>query len=149
MVTLQELGPASGRLATLSACETGIVGADLPDEVVSLPSALLQAGFCGVAASLWSVADISTAMLMAHFYRSWRENGRSPAGSLRAAQRWLRDTNNNEKAQYFKRYSVALSGMRMSEAAAVHFFTQAMSRDLERLDFAHPFWWAAFYLTGA
>ena len=64
MVTLQELGPASGRLATLSACETGIVGADLPDEAASLPSALLQAGFCGVAASLWSVADISTAMLM-------------------------------------------------------------------------------------
>jgi CHAT domain-containing protein len=23
-----------------------------------------------------------------------------------------------------------------------------MSRDLDRRDFAHPFWWAAFYLTG-
>jgi CHAT domain-containing protein len=57
------------RLVTLSACETGIVGTELPDEVVALPSALLQAGFGGVAASLWSVADISTAMLMEHFYR--------------------------------------------------------------------------------
>ena len=27
------------------------------------------------------------------------------------------------------------------------FFT-VMSRDLESRDFAHPFWWAAFYLTG-
>jgi CHAT domain-containing protein len=34
------------------------------------------------------------------------------------------------------------------EAVAVDFFTQVMSRDLESRDFAHPFWWAAFYLTG-
>ena len=139
---------ASGRLATLSACETGIVGTQLPDEVVALPSALLQAGFGGVAASLWSVADISTAMLMEYFYRRWREDKLSPAQALRAAQRWLRDTTNREKAEYFKRYSPALSGTRMPEATAVDFFTQAMSRDLDRRDFAHPFWWAAFYLTG-
>jgi hypothetical protein len=56
-----ESSETGGRLATLSACETGIIGTDLPDEVVALPSALLQAGFGGVAASLWSVADISTA----------------------------------------------------------------------------------------
>ena len=101
---LLESGQASGRLATLSACETGIVGTKLPDEVVALPSALLQAGFSGVAASLWSVADISTAMLMEHFYHCWREDKLSPAQALRAAQRWLRDTTNIEKAEYFKRY---------------------------------------------
>jgi CHAT domain-containing protein/tetratricopeptide (TPR) repeat protein len=58
---LLESGQVGGRLVTLSACETGIVGTDLPDEVVALPSALLQAGYGGVAASLWSVSDISTA----------------------------------------------------------------------------------------
>ena len=63
------------RLATLSACETGIVGTDLPDEVVMLPSALLEAGYAGVAASLWSVADFSTAMLMVRFYQCWRQKG--------------------------------------------------------------------------
>src|SRR5208337_4212862 len=116
----------------LSACETGIVGTDLPDEVVAFPSTLLQAGYGGVAASLWSVSDISTAMLMEHFYRSWREKGKSKvtaAQALRAAQRWLRDTTNSEKAEYFKRYSPQLSGSRMPEAAAIDFFTQAMSRD--------------------
>ena len=145
---LLELEQAGGRLVTLSACETGIVGTDLPDEVVALPSALLQAGFCGVAASLWSVDDISTAMLMEHFYRCWREDNLSPAQALRAAQRWLRDTTNSQKAEYFKRYSPALSGMRMPETAAVEFFNKAMSRGLDRRNFAHPFWWAAFYLTG-
>lgn len=69
---LMNLEQAGGRLVTLSACETRVVGPQLLDEAVSLPSALLQAGFSGVMASLWSVSDISTAMLMEYLYRSWR-----------------------------------------------------------------------------
>jgi len=38
--------------------------------------------------------------------------------------------------------------MVMPEAVAVDFFNQVISRDLDRRDFAHPFCWAAFYLTG-
>jgi CHAT domain-containing protein len=40
------------RLAILSVCETGLPGTQLPDEVVSLPTGLLQAGVAGVVASL-------------------------------------------------------------------------------------------------
>jgi CHAT domain-containing protein len=87
-------------------------------------------------------------MLMEYFYRRWREDKAPPVHALRDAQRWLRDTTNREKAEYFKRYSPELSGTRMPEATALDFFTQVMSRDLDRRDFAHPFWWAAFYLTG-
>jgi tetratricopeptide (TPR) repeat protein len=100
-----------GRLAVLSACETGMVGIKLPDEVVALPAAFLQAGFAGVVASLWSVSDLSTALLMQRFYRLWLEEGQSPARALQNAQRSLRDAAD--------------------------------------LDFGHPFWWAAFTLTGA
>src|SRR5262249_4692157 len=91
------------RLATLSACETGAIGVRLPDEVVGLPAALLQVGFGGVVASLWSVSDASTAMLMERFYRLWRDEGLAPVFALREAQRWLRDTTNREKAEYFGR----------------------------------------------
>jgi CHAT domain-containing protein len=91
-------------------------------------------------------------MLMEHFYAGWREKGKdklTPAQALRATQRWLRDTTNREKAEYFKRYSPQLSGrVRMPQAAAINFFNEAMSRNLDNRDFAHPFWWAAFYLTG-
>jgi tetratricopeptide (TPR) repeat protein len=87
------------RLVVLSACETAVPGMKLPDEVVGLPTGLLQAGAAGVVASLWSVEDVSTAMLMEHFYRAWRENGLEPAEALRRAQRWLRDTTNSEKAE--------------------------------------------------
>jgi len=43
LLTIQDLldsAQAGGRLASLSACETGIVGTELPDEVVALRSAL-------------------------------------------------------------------------------------------------------------
>jgi CHAT domain-containing protein/tetratricopeptide (TPR) repeat protein len=140
----------NGKLATLSACETGIVGTELPDEVVALPSALLQAGYCGVAASLWSVSDISTAMLMQRFYAGWRNDNLSPAEALQFAQQWLRDSTNKEKADYFKRNSPELADkLRAPEAEAIAFFTEAMSRHMDRREFAHPFWWAAFYLTGS
>lgn len=145
---LLETKKAGGRLATLAACETGIVGMNLPDEAVMLPGALLQVGFGGVAASLWSVAEISTVMLMEHFYHLWREKRLPPAQALRAAQRWVRDTTNGEKAEYFRRYSPTLSNKLLPEAAAIEFFNQSMSRDLDSRDFEHPFWWAAFYLTG-
>ena len=136
------------RLATLSACETGIIGTQLPDEVVALPSAFLRAGFAGVAASLWSVSEISTAMLMERFYCYWRKDGLAPVLALRAAQCWVRDTTNSEKAAYFEREIPELADMKMPASIAADFFSNVMSRRPEARDFEHPFWWAAFYLTG-
>lgn len=75
---LLDLRLTGARLAILSACETGIPGTTLPDEVISLPVGLLQAGFAGVAASLWSVSDISTTMLMFRFYDLWRSEKLNP-----------------------------------------------------------------------
>ena len=90
------------RLAVLSACETALPGTELPDEVVALPTGLLQAGVAGIVASQWSVPDRATAMLMAEFYRCWWWDRMAPAAALRAAQRWLRDTTNAEKHAHFQ-----------------------------------------------
>ncbi len=141
------------RLAVLSACETGIIGTRLPDEVVALPSALLQAGFGGVVASLWSVSEISTAMLLARFYELWRDEGLSPAQALQGAQRWLRDTTSREKWAHFQQFlpDQALLAQRTKdltpEVADAFFKAMVLSEPDERF-FAHPFWWAAFTLTG-
>jgi hypothetical protein len=97
------------RMATLSACETGIPDRTLPDEVISLPSALLKAGFAGVVASLWSVSQKSTSELMGRFYHIWLKDGKEPSIALRDAQILVRD---------------------------------------EFRDSKHPFFWAAFYLSG-
>jgi CHAT domain-containing protein len=137
------------RIATLSACESGAIGLKLPNEVVGLPAAFLLAGFGGVVGSLWSVSDLSTAMLMERFYRLWRVDGMQPRRALCEAQRWMRDTTNAQKAEYFGRDIPSLGGSRMPEATAAEFFIAAMEGDPDARSFAHPFWWAAFFLTGA
>jgi CHAT domain-containing protein len=88
---LLEQSGTQARLAFLSACETGLVGTILPDEVVSLASGFLQAGAAGVVSTLWAVNDKSTALLAERFYRHWKGDGMAPADALAAAQRWLRD----------------------------------------------------------
>jgi CHAT domain-containing protein len=105
------------RLAVLSACETLPPGTDLPDEVVSLPTGLLQAGVGGVVASMWAVPDRATAMLMTEFYRGWRWDELTPADALRKAQQWLRDTTNGEKIKQYRRALAEGAGWLPARAA--------------------------------
>jgi CHAT domain-containing protein len=129
-----KLADSSGiRLAILSACETGLPGLDNLDEVVSLPVGLLQAGVAGVIASLWSVSDLSTMILLTRFYDLWRKDGLEPAVALRQAQYWLRDTTSQQKAAYFEASDPAL-------------FQDLILRDPQY--FAHPFYWSAFSYMG-
>ena len=122
------------RLAVLSACETGIPGTNLPDEVISLPTGLLQAGAAGVVSSLWSVADLSTMVLLSRFYELWRNQNLPPATALRQAQLWLRDSTGPELAPYLQQSHPDLAAK----------FAQAP----DQRPFAHPFHWAAFTYTG-
>jgi CHAT domain-containing protein len=110
----------------------------------------LQAGVAGVVASLWAVNDLGTAMLMERFYRLWRAEGLAPAIALRDAQLWLRDTTNQEKADYFQRELPAGAGDRMPAAVAAGLYVDTALRvDPEARAFSHPFWWGAFAMTGA
>jgi len=85
-----DLNLPNSRLTTLSACETGIVGSALPDEVISLSTAFMRAGSAGVIAPLWDVVD-DAARVMEKFYHSWVKKGLSPAQALRSAQIFVRD----------------------------------------------------------
>lgn len=144
-----EMHLPDARLAVLSACETGLVGTDLPDEVVMLPSALVQAGYAGVAASLWAVADVSTAMLMVRFYQCWRIDKCEPAHALNVAQRWMRDTTNGEKAGYFEQFAFDPTERLPTDVAEEFMYAAMLHEDgPEGRPFASPYWWAAFYLTG-
>ena len=73
------------RLAVLSACETATIGEELVDEVVNFPTGMLQAGAAACIGSLWSVSDVSTALLMRRSYELWRA-GIGPSEALRCAQ---------------------------------------------------------------
>jgi CHAT domain-containing protein len=116
------------RLAVLSACETGLPGIELADEVIGLPVGLMQAGVAGVVASLWSVSDLSTSLLLRKFYQLWREQDHKPSDALRHAQIWLRDSTNGEINAEFDDYQDYL--------------------DDDQNDYAHPFHWSAFSYLG-
>lgn len=84
-------------LVVMSACRTAL-GAEVRGEgLVGLTRAFLYAGSPRVVASLWTVPDLSTAELMARFYRFMLVDGLRPAAALRRAQvsiwnegRWAR-----------------------------------------------------------
>jgi CHAT domain-containing protein len=133
VVTLRELREALSagprRLAVLSACESNLTDVSLPNEVVGLPSALLQVGFAGVIASSWKVDDLATAYLMTAFYQQWCEEGQEPAVALNLAQRWLRRATRADLAAMLP--DVTPDG------------------DEGQYPYRHPRYWAAFAYTGA
>lgn len=76
-------------LVVLSACKTQLGELSAGDELVGMTRALFFAGAPSVVASLWSVDDRSTSMLMTRFYRHLQE-GMGKAEALRQAQREVR-----------------------------------------------------------
>ncbi len=87
------------RLFILSACQTAIL--DLQgarDEVRSLATGMLQAGAAAILASLWSVDDRATYLLMVRFALEWfpQMHREPPATALARAQHWLRTVTNRE-----------------------------------------------------
>ena len=74
-----------GCLVVLSACQTAVRDPSVPNEAMSLAMGFLAAGAATVVASLWPVADDSTAALMGAFHESLR-SGLAPAHALGAAQ---------------------------------------------------------------
>jgi len=71
-------------IVTLSACQTGLGKITGGDELVGLNRAFIYAGTHSLLSSLWRVSDISTAILIKHFYRNYVVDNK--AESLRKAQ---------------------------------------------------------------
>ncbi|MBA4763361.1 CHAT domain-containing protein [Sphingomonas sp.] len=120
-------------LIALSACQTGVPGGNQNGSEVdaSLAEIAQGAGASAVLASLWSVADESTAVLMQRFYAIHAKGGSSKAESLRQAQIALMTTQGgtgtdrgNGRARQDGPTGPAVTG------------------------YAHPFYWAPFVLLG-
>ena len=134
------------RLAVLSACETALPGTELPDEVIGLPTGLLQAGVAGVVASQWAVPDRATAMLMTEFARRWAGGATPPALALRRAQQWLRDSTNAQKRAH---WSAALDAEPPLPGEVAEAFLDAVRfGEPEDRDHADLPAWAAFTHLG-
>jgi CHAT domain-containing protein/tetratricopeptide (TPR) repeat protein len=91
------------RLLILSACQTAIL--DLKgaiSEVRSLAAGVLQSGAQAALASLWSVDDRATYLLMIRFAQEWfpKMKSEAPAKALARAQHWLRTVTNRELQEW-------------------------------------------------
>ena len=137
-----ELNLNQTRLAVLSACETGVPGLKLIDEMIGLPAGMMQAGVPGVIGSLWSVNDKSTALLMARFYSLWRKEHCAPQEALRQAQIWLRDTTTTQKMEWFEQT------VHLSTYIAQAFYERIAWDEPDMRVFKSPYFWAAFTYTG-
>lgn len=110
----------------------------LLDEVMSFPSAMLQAGVAGVVASHTVVPDQGAMLLVLRFFDRLRL-GIEPACALAEAQVWL---------------SAATNGQIRDAFPAVHPFPDHLPervRELweKRCEFSDPHNWAVFSYFGA
>lgn len=138
---------SASRLTVLSACQTGITDfQNVPDEAIGFPAAFLQAGAPGIVSTLWSVSDVSTALLMIRFYHHHLKDGLDPAIALQKSQLWLRDSTAKEMglSKYYKQQYLE-SGKKDSNAFVAMRYYQANS-DIK--PFSHPYYWAAFTFSG-
>lgn len=127
------LNLSSLSLVVLSACSTGVISSEIPDEMVGLPAGFLYAGAAGVVSTMWSVNDLSSAIFMYKFYALNLESSLDPGEALRKTQYWMRETTSQQKASFFQDSHPQL-------------YIQLMLLDPNY--FSHPFHWAAFTYTG-
>jgi CHAT domain-containing protein len=136
---------------TLSACETATGGGtnDNGAEVEGLAAAVQRRGAQAVLATLWKVADSSTAQLMRSFYaqRATDKPGDKPVGraqALRQAQ--LAMLAGSGGAGTSPTVPVAQRGAVRTDAPAAS-ITMPLPVDPAR-PYAHPYFWAPFVLSG-
>lgn len=165
------------RLFILSACQTAIL--DLQgacDEVRSLAAGMLQAGAAAILASLWSVDDCATYLLMVRFALEWfpQMHTEPPATALARAQRWLRTVTNQELLLWQVNISSSASTKGPETVADEYLPTnadhlvavrgranrfdtfqaqevvQSHAAELapEDCPYADPYYWAGFQITG-
>jgi CHAT domain-containing protein/tetratricopeptide (TPR) repeat protein len=131
----------SMRLCFLSACDTGVVGSAVPDEVVGFPSGLMQAGAAGVIASQWPVWDVAAAVLAISFYGVWPKRDPSPARALHEAQRWIRIATSGAV--------IELVRDRVTGEGADTLVSALQEFGPDETPFSHPVDWAGFIYVGA
>ncbi|MEG3969683.1 tetratricopeptide repeat protein, partial [Microcoleus sp. T2B6] len=132
-------------LVTLSACETGLTDiGDSTDEYIGLPSGFLYAGATSIISTLWTVNDVSTAILMIKFYELLLSETRPPVAiALRDSQMWLRDATVQDLVDWAER-------SKLLDSESKNRIQKNYKRDYDDDDrpCQSPVYWAAFCAVG-
>jgi hypothetical protein len=141
-------GSVNGTTVILSACESGLAGPNLVDEVIGLPIAFLAAGCGAVVSTLWVVEDLSTALVMLRFYWHWRHENLPLPAALAKAMGWLRSTSDQAKCYFAASELVAAEVLSPADGTELAANIRDRSDWLTGNSFSEPYFWAGFYLTG-
>ena len=128
-------------LLTLSACETAMGSNGTGSEIEGFGAIAMEEGAKSVIATLWSVADISTSLLMREFYRLRVEKKLPKVEALREAQLALLTGTIEDPAAATEGERGAVD-LRKKESRPVTF-----QIDPEK-PYAHPYYWAPFIMMG-
>jgi len=122
-------------LLTLSACETARGGGAEGEEIESFGALAQENGASAVMATLWQIADQSTADLMADFYRGRVAENLDKATALQRAQiAMIKGKSSIEIASRGERAMTLVEGVEQA--------SNAVSPT------SHPYYWSAFILMG-
>lgn len=123
-------------LLTLSACQTAVVGKDASGkEIEGFGYVAQQKGAKAILATLWSVADKSTQLLMSEFYRMRKERPQmTKSAALQLAQQQMIEG---------KLRPDAPEGARSGLPAVGEGFPYDPKKP-----YAHPYYWSPFILIG-
>ncbi|MCC5900160.1 MAG: CHAT domain-containing protein [Phormidium sp. BM_Day4_Bin.17] len=135
-------------LVTLSACETGQVAVDRTDEYISLSSGFILAGSPSVLVSLWSVNQVSTALLLIRTYELLQQQPGQLALSLQAAQKWLRETTVSGFEHWRQECSLFSSDWREALKPVFAKMGRNTEQGINHCPYQSPYHWAAFTVVG-
>lgn len=134
------------RLVVLSACESGLVDFyNSSNEYIGLPSGFLYIGSTNIVSSLWSVEDLSTALLMIKFSQNLKDAINKGQDieidiALNQAQLWLRDITRQDLHKW------------ANELPLDSTWKRTMKKILKKLNgrkpFRSPYFWAGFIAIG-
>jgi tetratricopeptide (TPR) repeat protein len=142
-------------LVTLSACQTALGKYEHGEGFVGFAQALLLCGSRSVCLSLWKVDDAATALLMQRFYanllgkREGLKGAMPKATALREAKEWLRSLSREEALRVAAEVSRGVErGKGRPKGILLPAVPEAAPAVKEDKPYAHPYYWAAFVLTG-
>ncbi|EFO82062.1 hypothetical protein OSCT_0061 [Oscillochloris trichoides DG-6] len=154
---------ANLRLVVMSACQTALSDFQrVPDESIGLPGGFLQTGIPAVVGTLWSVDDLSTALLMHRFYELYLQGDsalglrpQQPARALREAQRWLREMTYRDLQVYLEHHEALKSDAQTTSRLPWLLIEEGLlkaeiGQNQHRTErpFAQPRYWAPFVFYG-